>query len=91
MHVCLIVAELCVSASVNTCTVERFDRKVEGKADGFDFVVMTVDEVSVSYASGLPNLHIAAVKPSYMIPPHRFTFVLCTTDVANQNRFLVSS
>lgn len=40
------VAVVLVSSSVKVWTADRFDRRAEGNADGFDLVVMVVDEVS---------------------------------------------
>ena len=52
-----------MSDSVNVCTAERFDRNAEGKAEGFDLVVITVDEGSVSSKLGTHSLRVARVKP----------------------------
>ena len=69
------VAEVCTSASVNVCTAECFERKAEGKAVGFDFVVITVDEVSVRVTLGLQSLCFAEQNTSINVylcfPRHR--------------------
>ena len=51
-----------MSASVNVCTAERFDRNAEGKAEGFDLDVITVDERSMRWKLGPRSLHVAMVK-----------------------------
>ncbi len=40
------VAVVRVSSSVKVWTADRFERRAEGKAEGFDFVVIIVEEVS---------------------------------------------
>lgn len=40
-----------VSSSVKVCTADRFDRRADGNAEGFDLVIIVVDDVSVRYSS----------------------------------------
>lgn len=46
-------ASFWTSSSVKVCTADRFERRAEGKAEGFDRVVIVLAEVSVEMESTL--------------------------------------
>ena len=77
----MIFAVVWTSSAVNVCTAERFERRADGKADGLDFVVMVVDEVSANRCQ-LALLWLRLELHS--------TLVLGPADLAYEHRFFVA-
>lgn len=74
------IASFWTSSSVKVCTADRFERRTEGKAEGFERVVIVLAEVSV----GSSQLR------GCMRYSNR-TFVFCATYIAFQYCFLIAS
>ena len=65
-------ASFWTSSSVKVCTADRFERRTEGKAEGFERVVIVLAEVSVGIESTLSfckvqNLRFQIV-PLFSVP-----------------------
>jgi len=68
----VMTASFCTSSSVNVWTVERFERRAEGNAEGLDLVVMEVVAVSYLIPVSLMEVHLEAERA--------LTFVVCSAD-----------
>ena len=42
------VASVCTSSAPKVWTADRLDRRAEGKAEGFDWVVVVLEEASIN-------------------------------------------
>lgn len=51
-----------MSSSVNVCTAERFERRAEGNAVGFDLVVIVVADVSMqNFSCSMSDIKLTLV------------------------------
>jgi len=56
-----------MSSSVRVCTVDLFALRAEGKALGFDLVVMDLDEVSLFSVPQTSQVKMASVLPKVLL------------------------
>ena len=74
------IASFWTSSSVKVCTADRFERKTDGKAEGFERVIIVLAEVSVGSSQFWCCIR-------YL----NRTFVFCATYIAFQYSRLIAS
>ena len=77
-------ASFWTSSSVKVCTADSFERRTEGKAEGFERVVIVLAELSIGTESTLSLRKVRNFAIS------NCTSIFCATYVAFQYRFFIA-